>query len=258
MLTPRSAPTRRVLAALDAVPPRIPVLVGGSGAGKTTVVQLIRDRIGRGATEHIDVERTATTPERFFRSVASASPFPVSDQIPAGARQAFDATLAFLTRAKTGSGEAAAFVLDEFLELRTFESFPGLRRVLHEFVEGLAASGNRFVLTSRYTARTARLLRDHSARFEVIPMAALTAEDTLDMLGLAAARGTEDADYLARTVQALADGRPIYVRAIADELAIAREHGGPEASDPITALASVLSSDGRLSRECSFCYELRL
>ena len=149
MLTPRSTLTRRVLAALDAVPPRIPVLVGGSGTGKTTVVQLIRDRIGRGATEHIDVERTATTPERFFRSVASASPFPVSDQIPAGARQAFDATLAFLTRAKTGSGEAAAFVLDEFLELRTFESFPGLRRVLHEFVEGLAASSNRFVLTSR-------------------------------------------------------------------------------------------------------------
>ena len=258
MLTPRSTLTRRVLAALDAVPPRIPVLVGGSGTGKTTVVQLIRDRIGRGAIEHIDVERTATTPERFFRSVASASPFPVSDQIPAGARQAFDATLAFFTRAKTGSGEPAAFVLDEFLELRTFESFPGLRRVLHEFVEGLAASSNRFVLTSRYTARTARLLRDHAARFEVIPMAALTAEDTLDMLGLAAARGTEDADYLARTVQALADGRAMYVRAIADELAIAREHGGPEGSDPITALASVLAPDGRLSRECSFCYELRL
>ena len=176
MLTPRSLLTRRVLAALDAAPPRIPVLLGGCGSGKTTIVHLLRERIGRGATQYIDVERTATTPERFFRAIAGASPFPVSDQIPAGARAAFDATLAFLSRAKTGSGEPAAFVLDEFLELRTFESFPGLRRVLHELVDGLAATSNRIVLTSRYTARAARLLRDVPARFEVIHMPQLTAE----------------------------------------------------------------------------------
>src|SRR5207248_2204302 len=170
---------------------------------------------------------------------------PVSGQIPAGARAAFDATLAFLGRAKTGAGEPAAFVLDEFLELRTFESFPGLRRVLHELVDGLAASGNRFVLTSRYVARAARLLRDLPARFELIAMPPLSAEDTLDMLGLAAARDTRDADYLARAVHALADGRPVYVRALADELAAAREHGGPEGNDPISALASVFAPGGR-------------
>src|SRR5947207_7546959 len=179
MLTPRTIVTRRVLAALDASPARIPVLVGGCGAGKTTIAQLVGDRVGRGATQYIDVERTATTPERFFRAIAGASPFPVSDQIPPGARAAFDAALAFLSKAKTGSGEPAAFVLDEFLELRTFESFPGLRRVLYDLVDGLAASGNRFVLTSRYTARTARLLRDRSARFELIHLPQLTAEDTL-------------------------------------------------------------------------------
>src|SRR5437016_2622785 len=132
MLTPRSALTRRVLAALDASPARIPVLVGGCGTGKSTLVQLIRDRIGRGATQYIDVERTATTPERFFRAIASASPFPISDQIPTGARAAFDAALAFLSRAKNGAGEPAAYVLDEFLEMRTFESFPSLRRVLYD------------------------------------------------------------------------------------------------------------------------------
>src|SRR5438477_3380432 len=258
MLTPRSLLTRRVVAALDAAPPRIPVLLGGCGSGKTTVVHMLRERIGRGATQYIDVERTATTPERFFRAIAQASPFPVSDQIPAGARAAFDATLAFLSRAKTGSGEPAAFVLDEFLELRTFESFPGLRRVLHELIDGLAATGNRIVLTSRYTARASRLLRDVSGRFEVIQMPPLTAEDTLDMLGLPAARETHEAEYLARTVQTLADGRPIYVRAIADELASARDHGGPESTDPISALASVLAPDGRLARHCNFCYELRL
>src|SRR5437764_259616 len=114
MLTLRSTLTRRVLAALDAAPARIPVLIGGCGAGKTTLVQIFRDRIGRGATQYINVERTATTPERFFRTIAAASPFPVSDQVPTGARAAFDAALAFLSRAKTGAGEPAAFILDEF------------------------------------------------------------------------------------------------------------------------------------------------
>ena len=73
---------------------------------------------------------------------------------------------------RSAASEPATFLLDEFLELRTFESFPGLRRVQHDFVEGLSSSTNRFVLTSRYTARALRLLRDRSARFEVIHMPA--------------------------------------------------------------------------------------
>ncbi len=266
MLTPRTTLARRVTAALDASPSRIPVLVGGCGSGRTTVLRQLRERIGRTSVQHIDVERTATTPERFLRAVTAVSPFPVSDpslQSPAGARAAFDATLAFFSRARTAASEPAMFFLDEFLELRTFESFPGLRRVLHDCVDGLASSGNRFVLTSRYVARTLRLLRDRSARFEVIHMPALTAEDTSDILGPTAAPGggdndAHDADYLARTVLALADGRPTYVRAIADELAILREHGSPGGGDAISALAGLLATEGRLAAQCEFSYELRL
>jgi hypothetical protein len=114
----------------------------------------------------------------------------------------------FLRHARTSGGEPVTFFLDEFLELRTFESFPGLRRVLHELLDGIALSGNRFVLTSRYEVRTLRLLRDRSARFEVIHMPGLTVEDTLDIVGLAAASDAADAEYTARTVHALADGRP--------------------------------------------------
>ena len=78
MLTPRSTLTRRVLAALDATPSRIPVLLGGCGSGRTTLAHQLRDRIGRGSTQFLDVERTATTPERFFRTVVASAAFPVN------------------------------------------------------------------------------------------------------------------------------------------------------------------------------------
>ena len=268
MLTPRTNLARRITAALDASPSRIPVLLGGCGSGRTTVLRQLRDRIGRTSVQHIDVERTATTPERFLRAVTSVSPFPVTDGStpPTGARPAFDATLAFFGRARTAASEPATFFLDEFLELRTFESFPGLRRVLHDCIDGLSASGNRFVLTSRYVGRATRLLRDRAARFEVIQMPPLGVEDTLDILGpITASAGpaagqsdAHDADYLARTVNALADGRPAYVRAIADELATMREHGAPGSGDAISALAALLAPEGRLAKQCGFCYELRL
>src|SRR5471030_3084709 len=110
MLTPRTTLARRVTAALDASPSRIPVLLGGCGSGRTTLLRQLRERIGRTAIEHIDVERTATTPERFLRAVTAVSPFPVSDpssQTPAGARAAFEATLAFFSRARTAASGPA-------------------------------------------------------------------------------------------------------------------------------------------------------
>jgi hypothetical protein len=262
MMTPRSILTRRVMAALDASSSRIPVLLGGCGSGRTTLLQQLRDRVGRTATQYVDVDRTATTPERFLRAVTTSSPFAPLDSAQAGTRAAFDATLTFFSRAKAAGSGPATFLLDEFLELRTFESFPGLRGVLHDLVDGLAGSGNRFVLSSRYTARALRLLRDRSARFEVIHMPALTAEDTLDMLGLAAGHLSSDhaheAEYTARAVQALADGRPAYVRALTDELAALRERGGPGGHDVVSALVALMSPGGRLARQCCFSYELRL
>src|SRR5258706_12441051 len=108
------------------------------------------------------------------------------------------------------------------------------------------------------------LPRDRWPRLEVFFFPPLPAEDTLDILGPTAVPGASgdhdghDADYLARTVQVLADGRPGYVRALADELATMREHGGPGSGDAISALAALLATDGRLARQCGYCYELRL
>src|SRR5262245_11236173 len=132
MLTPRSQLTRRVVAALDATPSRIPVLLGGCGSGRTTILQQVRDRIGRNTAQVVDVDRAATTPERFLRAVVDTSPFAAGHTAEPGPRAAFDALLAFLVSARTGGHEPATFLLDEFLEFRTFESFPGLRRVLHD------------------------------------------------------------------------------------------------------------------------------
>jgi hypothetical protein len=259
MLIPRPTLIRRIAAALDASPSRIPVLLGGCGTGRTTLLHQLRDHVGRGTAQYVNVERTATTPERFLRAVAVPSPFPAVDQSVRSTREAFEQTLAFLLRARTGGDQPATFFLDEFLELRTFESFPGLRRVLRELVDGLMASPNRFVLTSRYTARTLRLLRDRSSRFEIVHVPPLSVQDTLDVLGAAAGpprtADAHDAEYLARTIQRLADGRPSYVRAIADELAAQRLQGG---GDALSAFAATLATDGRLCAQCNHCYELRL
>jgi hypothetical protein len=119
------------------------------------------------------------------------------------------------------------------------------------------------VLTSRYVARAHRLLRDASARFEVMHVPPLAAPDVTDVLAPAfngyEQMASEDRDYLGRAVQALTDGRPVYVRAIRDT--VARMNNGLKnghCADPISALTALLGPDGALTGWCRFCYELRL
>src|SRR6188768_1223616 len=94
---------RRVMATLDASPSRIPVVPGGCGTGRTWLLQRLRDRAGRGSAQYIDVERCATTPERFFDAVVAASPFPSQGRERAygNARDAFDSLLRFFDTART-------------------------------------------------------------------------------------------------------------------------------------------------------------
>jgi hypothetical protein len=255
---------RRVQTALEASPSRIPVILGGCGTGRTFLLQRLRERAGRASAQYIDVERCATTPERFLDAVVASSPFPPAVRPegargPATAREAFDAVLAFIDTARGPGGEPSTFLLDEVLELRTFESFPGLRHVLRDLLEALSASANRFVLSTRYVARAHRLLRDASARFEVMHLPPLTPADVVDVLAPSfngyEQMATDDRDYLGRAVQALTDGRAAYVRAIGDMMARMSAGG---AADPIGALTALLASDGVLTNWCRFCYELRL
>ncbi len=259
MTGPHTGFDRRVLSAVEASPSRIPVIPGGCGSGRTALLQRLRDKLGRGAAQYIDVERCATTPERFLQSVTSSSPFAWqgADRAPATARDAFDQLVRFLDAARAPGGAPCTFLLDEVLELRTFESFPGLRHVLRDMLEALSASPNRFVLTTRYTARAHRLLRDATSRFEVMHVPPLAATEIMDVLAPAfngyEQTPTDDRDYLMRLVLALTDGRPAYVRAIGDMMG---QMG--RGAEPISALTALLTPGGVLERWCRFCYELRL
>jgi len=258
-MTPeRPALERRVLAALDANPSRVPVLLGGCGSGRTSTMLRVRDAVGRNRSQYVDVERVATTPERLLRSLIDTSPFPAAPYGPrpvgeASPRDALDATLALLNTSRAPGGDAATFLIDEALEFRTFESFPGLRMVMRDFFDALSQSPNRFVLTTRYVFRAHRLLRDAPAHFEVIHVPPLSVAETGAALGRAGAPA--DDGELARSVQALADGRPAYVAALADTLATMARRGP---ADAVSALASLVSPGGQLWASCRFCYELRL
>ncbi len=271
MIPERPSLERRVLAALDGSAgggTRIPVVLGGCGTGRTSLLLRLRDLIGRTSAQYVDVERIATTPERFFQSLRDGSPFapgPFGQRGETGARGSFDAALAFLDTARASGDMPATFLLDEFLELRTFESFPGLRSVLRDLLGALSTSGNRFVLTTRYTARAHRLLRDAPAQFEIIPVAPLTPGEVRATLPTVPAARTlagtiEDEDdrardELARLVHAISDGRPSYARMIAEA---STSLGGRGTVDPVSALTALLAPPGTIATACRFSYELRL
>jgi hypothetical protein len=270
MIPERPSLERRVLTALDGSAgggPRIPVVLGGCGTGRTSLLLRLRDLIGRSASQYVDVERVATTPERFLKTIRDASPFPAHPHgagaaADGGARDAFDATLAFLDTTRAGDAPAT-FLFDEFLELRTFESFPGLRTVLRDLVSALGSSGNRFVLTTRYTARAHRLLRDAPPAFEIIHVSPLSAAEVRATLPAGEMRGgtfKEDEDdhardELAGMVQVLSDGRPAYARRIAETASALAQRG---VADPVSALAALMAPGGELTTACEYCYELRL
>ena len=264
MTASRPALERRILAAVDATPSRIPVVLGDFRTGRTQLLYRLRERLGRTHCQHIDVERAATTPERFQQAIAAVSPFRLPMRAePASPRDAFDATLAFLDQARVGGGsEPATFLLDEILELRTFESFPGLRTALRELLNMLSTSANRFILTTRYVSRAHRLLKDATSRFEVIHVPPLSWIEVRDLMlsidGGQTMLGDEGAseEGLARAVFTLSDGRVGYAQAIGE--ALSRMVDAQGVGDPVSALTLLLSPDGRLAAACASCYELRL
>jgi hypothetical protein len=261
-----SARAERVIALLDAAPPQVLVMTGACGSGRTTILCRVQALIGDQACQYVDVERMATTPERFLRAVVTASPFaaPAATVEPATPRDAADRTLAFFTTARAAGGRPATFLLDEAFEWQTFESFPGLRHSTAEFLRSLAATRNRFVLTTRYETRAARALRTLQLPFVTLEVTPLSPDEVCDELPIAALAGHARAaggefglnrERLSQDIHALTGGRPAYVEALAETMVAM---GGSACGDPVSALAAAMSPGGRIARQCLHTYEIRL
>ena len=255
MIVERPALERRVIASLSAG--RIPVILGGCGVGRTSLLLRLERQLGADRADYVDVAAAATTPERCLASVLASTragrATATTPAAPATARAAFDALLALFDGARTADGKPATFLLDEFLDVRTFESFPGLRHAQRDVIARWADSPAQFVLASRFTARVHRLLRDAPARFEVVHVPAMTAAEVLSMAGpVEAERRTWTAD-VAPSVATLAGGRAAAVHLLLGTMA----SQGPSA-DPVAALAALFAPDGRLTARCRESYEFRL
>jgi len=243
---------------LATAPTPVTVLTGPCGSGRTEVLLQLRGLLGPSSCQYVNIERIATTPERFVSALVADSPFqgplpdPAQNRAP---REAFDACLAFLSSACTRDGRPATFLLDEVLDLRTFESFPGLRSALPDLVSALESSPNRFVFATRFTRRATRMVETSANRLALVTLPLMTAGDIHEtILNHINGLGGSAADDLARSVHALTDGRPAYVGDVVAVLATMRD----TSADPVGAFVSLLASPSTLWGRCRFSYELRL
>ncbi len=267
MIPERPVIEHRILAALNATPARIPVLLGGCGTGRTSLLRRVSQHLGDRGSHYFDIERAASTPEGFCTAVMRDSPYmlrgsPGQNQVVdfkgsmSDARTAFETLVRYLQESVGPSNTSPIFLIDEILELRTFESFPGLRGVVREIIDAFTKCSNRFVLTTRYASRAHRLFRDASARFEVIYVPMLSpVEVAATLMRHGVGRDDAERNDLSRMIHALTNGRPIYVRTLTEAL---RSMDGASSGDPVSALASQLEVDAPLWLVCRFSYELRL
>ena len=255
MIVERPSLERRLQASLDSG--RIPVVLGGCGCGRTSALLRLSGLLGARNGHYLDLAAAATTPERCLDAIlgeyGAVAGRAGSHPAPGSARQAFDTLLTFFDEALSPDGTPVTFLIDEVLDLRTFESFPGLRHVQRDLVARLAASPTRFVLASRFTARTHRLLRDAPPRFEVVHIAPLDAQETGALAMRIDGARREWAGDIASPVCLLAGGRAAYVSLLLDTLTAI----GP-AIDPVAALAALFAPEGRLTARCRESYEFRL
>ena len=254
----RPAIESRLLSSFRSVRSRIPILLGGCGSGRTTLLNRISEKLGDGNSQYIDAERAASTPEGFYAAIMAYSPYVPTDVVTdvCTARESFDALLGFFKKARSQDGGTPAFLIDELLEVKHFENFPGLRGVLAEFLTAIGESQGRFILSSRYANRTCQFLKHSVDRYEVIhvpPLSPSEVSTTLSAIGVG--RDHSERIELGRIIQALTYGRPAYVQALTSEFS---RLDGVGSGDPISALAAQLAPGAPLSQLCRFSYELRL
>jgi hypothetical protein len=253
MIVERPALERRLLSSLEAN--RIPVVPGACGTGRTSLLLRLGRLIGSSRAQYLDFASAATTPESCLAAILKATRLgPRELDAPVtSARSAFDALTRFFDGASSGGEDPVTFLIDEVLDVRTFESFPGLRHVQRELIGRLSSSPSRFVLTSRFTTRTHRWLRDAPARFEVVHVPPLDIQEVVSLALLFDGGRRDWADRIAPAVTALTGGRAGYVHLVVESLSAMGA-----AIDPVAAVAALFAPAGRLTARCRESYEFRL
>ena len=123
-------------------------------------------------------------------------------------------------------------------------TFPTCATCCASWCRPSATARNRFVCSSRYVARAHRALRDAARASKWCTCRRSRSADVAAMLPAADAASGIDRDDLAATIQALADGRAAYVRALGEATAAMSQRGG----DPVSALTALLDLRRRASR----------
>src|SRR5580765_3580227 len=72
----RPALERRIAASLDAG--RIPVVLGGCGSGRTSLLIRLGELLGAARTQYLDLAAVATTPERCLAAIVDVTSFRTS------------------------------------------------------------------------------------------------------------------------------------------------------------------------------------
>jgi hypothetical protein len=244
----------RLAALLADSPARIPVLVGPCGSGRTTALRRLAAALGGRSAQYVDFERITSTPERFFDALTRQMPFrAASAPGPVGPADALTRALRYFCHSTGADGAPAVFLIDEVLELATFDHFPGLRGVVAEALAAFARSENRFVLASKFTTRMLHALKEAPDRFLVVQMPPVPAVAVAADLMQAGLR-SDSAEEAARVIVQLADGRPAYCAALSRALG----DPGLRVHDPIAALAALMGPSGEIALRCRYSYEIRL
>jgi len=244
---------RRITASLDAG--RIPVVLSGCGSGRTSLLLRLEATLGRERSQYLDLAAAATTPERCLRAVLAVSHVssPAGQPpVPTTTAGAFTALVDYFDELASAD-RSTTVLIDEFLDIRTFENFPGLRDVQSDFARRLAQSPARFVLASRFTNRVHRLLRDGSPRFEVIHMPPLEPAEVAAMAELVEGHRPDRLGAIVPTVTTLAGGHAATAYILLGALA---SFGA--ALDPVAAMAAAFAPHAALTARWRECYELRL
>jgi hypothetical protein len=118
------------------------VVLGDFRTGRTQLLYRLRDRIGRTQCQHIDLERSATTPERFYKRSSTRRRSRcrrTSSRRPRARRST--PTLVFLDQAApVGGNEPRRSCSTKCSSCARSRAFPGLRTALRELLKMLATS----------------------------------------------------------------------------------------------------------------------